>query len=126
SFVLAFAVAISALVTLAAGLVPALHASRVSAASVLRSRSGAALRGGNRLRWGLVAGEVALSFVLLIGAGLMARSFVELQRTDLGFDPQNLITFQVGLPLSRYPDFEERKQFLYTFQERLAALPGVE
>jgi predicted permease len=124
--VLAFAVLISVAVTLAAGLAPALHASRVSAADALRSRSGDALQGGNRLRWGLVAGEVALSFVLLVGAGLMARSFVELNRTDLGFDPQNVVTFQVSLPFSRYPTFDERKQFLYTFQERIAALPGVE
>jgi predicted permease len=124
--VLAFAVLISVAVTLAAGLAPALHASRISAASALRSRTGDALQGGNRLRWGLVAGEVALSFVLLVGAALMARSFVELNRTDLGFDPQDVVTFQVALPFSRYPTFDERKQFLYTFQERLAALPGVE
>jgi predicted permease len=123
---LAFAVAISVLVTLAAGLAPALHASRVSAAGALRSRSGDGLQGGNRLRWGLVAGEVALSFVLLVGAGLMARSFVELNRTDLGFDPRDVVTFQVSVPMSRYPTFDERKQFLYTFQERIAALPGVE
>jgi predicted permease len=123
--VLAFAVATSVVVTLVAGLAPALHASRVSAAGALRSRSGDALPGGNRLRSGLVAGEVALSFVLLIGAGLMARSFVELQRTELGFDPANVVTFQVNLPAARYPTFDERKQFLYTFQERLAALPGV-
>jgi predicted permease len=124
--VLAFAVSISAAVTLAAGLTPALHASRVSAVGALRSRSGDALQGGNRLRWGLVAGEVALSFVLLVGAGLMARSFVELNRTDLGFDPHDVVTFQVNIPFARYPTFDERKQFLYTFQERLAALPGVE
>jgi predicted permease len=124
--VLAFALALSVGVTLAAGLAPALHASRVSPAGALRSHSGDALPGGNRLRWGLVAGEVALSFVLLIGAGLMARSFVELHRTDLGFDPHNVVTFQVSLPLARYPTFDERKQFLYTFQERLEALPGVE
>jgi predicted permease len=123
--VLAFAVAIAAVVTLAAGLAPALHASRVSGASALRSRSGDALQGSNRLRWGLVAGEVALSFVLLIGAGLMARSFVELHSTDLGFDPHDVITFQVNLPLAQYPTFDERKQFLYTLQEQLAALPGV-
>jgi len=124
--VLAFAVAISVGVTLAAGLAPALYASRVSAAAALRSRSGDPLPGGNRLRWGLVAGEVALSFALLIGAGLMARSFVELHGTELGFDPHNVITFQVNLPLARYPTFDERQQFMYTFQERLAALPGVE
>jgi predicted permease len=124
--VLAFAVAIGAVVTLAAGLAPALHASRASTAGALRSRSGDALQGGNRLRWALVAGEVALSFALLVGAGLMARSFVELNRTDFGFDPQNVVTFQVNMPFARYPTFEQRKQFHYTFQERLAALPGVE
>jgi putative ABC transport system permease protein len=124
--VLAFAIGAALLTTLLAGLAPAFQASRIAVAGALRDRSGAALGGGNRLRRGLVAGEVALSFVLLIGAGLMVRSFVELHRTDLGFDAANVLTFQVNLPQQQYPEFEQRRQFYYEFQERLEALPGVE
>jgi predicted permease len=123
--VLGFAVASAALTALLAGIAPALQGSRRAAIGSLRDRSGAALGGGNRLRRGLVAGEIALSFVLLVGAGLMVRSFVELHRTELGFDPQGVLTFQVNLPFQQYPEFEQRRQFYYAFQERLEALPGV-
>jgi predicted permease len=123
--VLAFAVGVAVLTTLLAGLVPALQGSRFAVAGALRDRTGAALGGGHRLRRGLVAGEVALSFVLLIGAGLMVRSFAELHSAELGFDPEGLLTFQVNLPFQQYPEFEQRRQFYYAFQERIAALPGV-
>jgi predicted permease len=123
--VLSFALAVAFATTLLAGLIPALQGSRAAMSGALRDRSSGNLGGGNRLRWGLVAGEVALSFVLLIGAGLMIRSFVELHRTELGFDPGNLMTFQVNLPFNEYATFEQRRQFYYAFQERLENLPGV-
>jgi predicted permease len=123
--VLAFACGIALVATLLAGLAPALQASRLAVAGALRDRSGGGLAGSNRLRRGLVAGEIALSFVLLVGAGLMVRSFIELHRTDPGFDAADLLTFQVNLPFQRYPEFEQRRQFFYEFQDRLAALPGV-
>jgi predicted permease len=62
--------------------------------------------------------------VLLIGAALMVRSFIELHRTDLGFDPRNVMTFEVNLG-QRYPDAGRREQFYYEFQQRLESLPGV-
>jgi predicted permease len=123
--VLAFAVGTAVLTTMLAGLAPALQGSRAAVAGSLRDRSGGALGGGQRLRRGLVAGEVALSFVLLIGAGLMVRSFVELHRAELGFEPDNVLTFQVNLPFQEYPEFEQRRQFYYALQERIGALPGV-
>ncbi|HUG97660.1 MAG TPA: ABC transporter permease [Gammaproteobacteria bacterium] len=123
--VLAFACGTALLTTLLAGLAPALQASRLAVAGALRDRSGSGLAGGNSLRRTLVAGEIALSFVLLIGAGLMVRSFIELHRTDPGFDAADVLTFQVNLPFQRYPDFEQRRQLFYAFQDRLAALPGV-
>jgi predicted permease len=123
--VLAFACGTALVTTLLAGLAPALQGSRLAVASALRDRSGSGLAGGNRLRRGLVAGEIALSFVLLIGAGLMLRSFAELHRTDPGFDATDVLTFQVNLPIQRYPEFEQRRQLFYAFQDRLAALPGV-
>jgi predicted permease len=123
--ILAFACGATLVTTLLAGLAPALQGSRLAVAGALRDRSGAGLAGGNRLRRGLVAGEIALSFVLLIGAGLMVRSFAELHRTDPGFDATDVLTFQVNLPVQRYPEFEQRRQFYYEFQDRLEALPGV-
>jgi len=124
--VLLFTLAVAALTTALAGLGPALHGSRLKVADQLRDRSGAAgLVGGNRLRTALVVGEIALSFVLLVGTGLMIRSFVELNRTDPGFEPAGLLTFELNLPGTRYPDPETRDRFFHAFQERLAALPGL-
>jgi predicted permease len=124
--VLAFATVLAVATTLLAGLAPAVAGSRIATlATALRDRSAAALGSGARLRKSLVVIEVALSFVLLIGAGLMAKSFIELHRTDLGFDPNDLLTFEVTLPPQRYPDGEERHRFQHALRERIAALPGV-
>src|SRR5205814_6000266 len=92
--VLAFALlsALTAAVTF--GLVPALRASRPGAGAVLRNaRRTAGLAAGRRLRNAVVVVEVALSFVLLVGSGLMIRSFVALQGVDPGYDPRGLLTF---------------------------------
>jgi predicted permease len=108
------------------GLPPALQAARPDVMNILRGigRSGG-LGGGRRLRNLVVVTEVALSFVLLIGSGLMIRSFLALQRIDLGYDPDNLITFQlIGLGNNAQP--QERAVLLRDLQGRLSALPGVE
>jgi putative ABC transport system permease protein len=124
--VLIFTIVVAAFTTLLAGIVPALHGSRLRVADQLKERSGMmGTSGGNRLRTGLVIGEIALSFVLLIGTGLMIRSFVELHRTDPGFDAQQVLTFELTLPFTRYPDPESRARFYSEFQERLSGLPGV-
>jgi putative ABC transport system permease protein len=122
---LAFALSVSVAATVLAGLLPAWQGSRAAAAA-LRDRSAAALGGGQRLRSLLVAAEIALSVVLLVGAGLMVRNFDALNRTDPGFVADGVLSFQVNLPLQRYPDFAQRREFIYAFQQRLARLPGIE
>jgi putative ABC transport system permease protein len=105
------------------GVVPALRASRPDLMDVLRQsgRTGGQ-RSGTILRSGVVALEVALSFVLLIGCGLMLRSFVALQRMDPGFDPRNVLTFYLT-PRAQTPD--ARAAFVKSLQQRLRAMPGV-
>ena len=106
------------------GLIPALRASGLDAGAALRSsnRTGG-LAGGRRLRNAVVVAEVALSFVLLVGSGLMIRSFVALQRTDPGFDPEGVLTF-VAQPVA-IPQADARAAWIRELRSRLAALPGV-
>ncbi|MDQ3908762.1 MAG: ABC transporter permease [Acidobacteriota bacterium] len=110
------------------GLAPALQSSRGELTEKLkeggRGAAGGATRHGSRRL--LVAAEIALSLVLLIGAGLLARSFVRLQRVDPGFDPENVLTMNVFLPGVRYPQDEQQVAFFEQVLERVRALPGVE
>jgi putative ABC transport system permease protein len=123
------ALAYTALAGLAAavifGLPPALQASRPDVMNILRGsgRTGG-LGGGRRLRNLVVVTEVALSFVLLIGSGLMIRSFVALQRIDPGYDPHNVLTFFLHGSGGAQP--QERAAFMRDLRGRLGALPGVE
>jgi len=124
--VLLFTILVAMATTLLAGIVPAVQGSRLRAADQLRERAGpSGSPGGRRLRNGLVMGEIALSFVLLIGTGLMIRSFIEMHRVDPGFDAEGLLTFELNLPFGRYPDAESRDRLYLEFQERLSGLPGV-
>jgi predicted permease len=108
------------------GIAPALQAARPDVMNILRGsgRTGG-LGGGRRLRNIVVVTEVALSFVLLIGSGLMIRSFIALQRVDPGYDPDNLLTFQL-LGSSGGSQPQERSAFMRELHGRLSALPGVE
>ena len=108
------------------GLAPAVRAARPSVAPLLRaSGRNAALSGAGLLRNFVVVAEVALSFVLLIGSGLMFRSFLELQRIDPGFNPHGLLTFQLlGGRGGQQP--QERAARTREIQTRLQTLPGVE
>ena len=109
------------------GIAPAWRASRPALMNILRGTSRTSgLAGGATLRNIVVIAEVALSFVLLIGSGLMFRSFLELQRVDPGFDPHHLLTFRVlGAGLTRR-DPAQRAVFVQQSEERLRAIPGVE
>lgn len=121
--VVAVAVVTAALSALLVGLVPALKATRVSLAETLRRGGRAGAAGRHPLRLGLVAGEVALSFVLLVAAGLMVRSLVVMQQADPGFDPEGVYAFALPQALADAPD--ARGARVRALRERLSALPGV-
>jgi putative ABC transport system permease protein len=108
------------------GMAPALRASQADVINVLRGSG----RTSGLSRWGLLPNavvvlEVALSFVLLIGSGLMVRSFIELQRINPGFDARNVLTFRL-LGGRSGPEPQKRAAFMHEIQERLRAIPGVQ
>jgi putative ABC transport system permease protein len=109
------------------GLAPAMRAVAGNLADALRDR-GSDTGGvrGNKLRSALVVLEVALSLVLLIGAGLMVRSFVQIQRVDPGFDARNVVTFNAPLQFLKYLTSAKRANFANELADRLRAIPGVE
>jgi len=122
--VLVFTVAAALASAVVFGLIPALRASRQDAGAALRSSSRTAgLAGGRTLRDAVVVLEVALSFALLVGSGLMIRSFVALQRTDPGFDPKGVLTF-VAPPVGVQPE-AARAAWIRDMRSRFASLPGV-
>jgi putative ABC transport system permease protein len=124
--VLAFTALVSVSVALAFGLLPALHASRPELAPSLAENS----RGGSlrtrRILGYIVAFEVAVAVVLLVGAGLTLRSFREMMRVDPGFRPDSLLTLQIYLPQAKYADNESRRRFFMEALERIRSLPGVQ
>jgi putative ABC transport system permease protein len=124
---LGFGLLITLLTALAFGSAPALRIARIDPHESLRDggRGNTGGRRKRRTRSALVASQVALAMVLLIGAGLLIRSFIGLSRVDLGFDPRNVATFEVHLPSSRYPDGEDRIRFHRQLIQRLDLLPGV-
>ncbi len=124
--VLAFTLAVSLLTGLLFGLAPAWQQSRMVLNEVLkeggRSMAGRA-HGG--LRSVLVVGEMALSLVLLIGSGLMIKSFVRLLALDLGYDSSKVLTMELSLPENRYQSPEERATFFRNLLERMRSTGGV-
>src|SRR4029077_1967175 len=125
-WVLGFTVLAGLAAAIVFGLASAWRAARPNLMNVLRGASrNEGLASGGLLRKFVVVVEVALSFVLLIGSGLMFRSFLELQRIDPGFDPRGLLTFQVlGKRGGETP--EERTAFMQQIQERLRGIKGVQ
>ena len=125
--VMLFTVAVTAFAAVAFGLAPAHRALRSNLAGALKDRgSDAGGVRGNKLRTVLVVGEVALSLVLLVGAGLMLRSFRELKRVEPGFDAAGVVTFTAPLQFSKYYNSESRTTFYDDLGARLARIPGVE
>jgi predicted permease len=125
--VLVFTLAVSVLTGLVFGVVPACRASDVHASRVLkegqtRSATG---RGWRRLHGGLVIAQTGLSLILLIGATLLIRTWIALQRTDLGFRPEQALTVNISLQESRYPVYERCAGFFEPLLQRVRALPGV-
>ncbi len=110
------------------GVLPALRTARSAPAEVLRSgdRAATAGRSGRRVRRGLVVAQVGVALALVAGAALFARSFHALVNVPSGFDPQDVLTFEVHLPSARYPDGASRDAFHEEFHRRVTELPGVE
>jgi putative ABC transport system permease protein len=124
--VLAFGVLVSLGTSLLFGLMPSLHAARLDLIESLKigGRSGAVPR--QWIRRGLTAAQVALALVLLIGAGLLARSYLQLQATDLGFDPGGVWSMRFELPASRYRESAVRADVVARMLDVLRANPAVE
>lgn len=122
--VLAFGASVSMLAGILFGLAPALQGTRRTPGDTLRATTSAA--GGGRLRRALVVVEVALTVMLLVGAGLLARSFSRLRGVDGGFDARNVATMYVSLPESGYRDPAKITVLYDQLLARLENLPGVE
>ncbi len=123
--VLAFTLALSGLTGVAFGLAPALVLSRHSLSDALKDGGAAASPRTGRLRSALVVAEVALSVVLLAGAGLLLRSLKALQDVDPGFRAEQVITASLQLPQRRYADDEATLAFVREMIARVSAIPGV-
>jgi putative ABC transport system permease protein len=125
SRVFAFTFLIAFLTGTLAGLIPALHATRVNFNDTLKE-SGSAVAASHGLARGLLtAGEIAIALVMLVGAGLATRSLVRLLGVQLGFDPRQVVAGSVALPESRYPKEPQQVAFFRNLLDRLQALPGV-
>lgn len=130
--VLAYLVALAVVTTVIIGVIPALRSSRIDATALLRAGGGARPGAGGR---SLVAMELALAVVLLVGAGLMVRTMVHLQRVDLGFDPTDVAASELSIPLTRMidgplkvgarPAWDRLALFYGGLVEQVAAVPGV-
>jgi putative ABC transport system permease protein len=125
---LVFTLAVSVLTALLFGLLPIFKTARPDINEVLKAGAKTATGGGSLRLWrdSLVVAEVALGLMLLIGAGLMIRSFGLLVNVHPGFRPENVLTGQVSLTRAAYEDHEERLRYVNQTLERLRSLPGVE
>jgi predicted permease len=125
-WVLLFTLALSLVAGIIFGLVPALQASQANLNEMLK-QGGRHATGSSRgrLRSFLVISEVALSLILLVGAGLLVKSFLRLQSVPPGFDPHHLLTMQLTLPKTQYPDTGKQNEFVRQALERIETLPGV-
>jgi putative ABC transport system permease protein len=127
--VLGYTLLISIMTGIIFGLVPALQATKPDLNETLKAEGARGSTGGirkQRFRSALVISEVALTVLLLIGAGLMIKSFYSLQRVKLGFNPENVLTMQVNLPSLNYSEDSQITSFYDQVIKRVQALPGVQ
>ena len=123
----AFTLGLGLATGVAFGIVPALQATRPAMHDVLKDGGAAgSSAGGHRLRGALAITEIALSLVLLAGAGLLIRSFFAVLNVDTGFEPKNLLAMEVSAPRNRYPEGQQVAEFYVRLIERMKSLPQVE
>lgn len=125
--VVIFTLTISLLTGLVFGVIPAVQASRLNLLTTLNESTGKVGSGRkqNRLRGLLVVGEVGVAIMLLVGAGLLIKSFYKLQQVDLGFNPANVVTMHLSLPETRYAEPHKVSAFFSELVNRTESLPGV-
>src|SRR5262249_9446046 len=125
--VLVFTLALAVLTGVVFGVVPAITVLRGNAAAALKDDStrGTAGRRTGATRAALVVSETAVAVVLLVGAGLLVKSFARLQSVHPGFSTENVVTAQISLPASRYPDAPARAAFWNRLTEKARAIPAV-
>src|SRR5262249_34933563 len=121
--VFAFLAGVSVLTGILFGLAPALQASNEQAGGALKEEGRTSSGSRSRMREALVIAEVAISLVLLVGAGLMIKSLASLLHRDPGFDARNLFTFSVNLPQASYPKDADAIRFDKQFRAKLEAMP---
>jgi putative ABC transport system permease protein len=124
--VLSFTVALSLLAGLVFGLAPALTGARPKLFDTLKEGGRSSTFGRHRGQEILVVAETAIALVLLVGAGLLLKSFVRILSVDEGFDPDHVLTLQIFLPQARYPEPQSRNNFVGQILTSVKALPGVE
>ena len=126
--VMAFTAALSLITGVLFGLLPAMQLSRQDLNPMLRAegRGSAGSRRRNHARGALVVAQVALSMVLLVGAGLLIRSFVRLRNVSAGFDARNVLTMKIALPPARYPKGPQMAAFYDQVVKQVSVVPGVQ
>jgi putative ABC transport system permease protein len=123
--VLAFAACLTLLTGLLFGIAPAWHAAKTDLIAMLKQASRGTSGGRTRLRRALSAAEMGLATLLLIGAGLLVETLLNLQRVRLGFEPRRLLTFQLAPPVAKYPLSDKAPLFYRALLESLQTVPGV-
>jgi len=124
--VLIFTVGLTLLTSLIFGLVPALQGSRVDQAESLKESSRGNASRRNRLRGLLMATEIAMSFVLLVGAGLLIKSFIRLREVNSGINPDNVLTFRLSSPPGKFTEDKQRELFFRQVIDQIKSTSGVQ
>jgi putative ABC transport system permease protein len=124
--VLLFTIGLSVLSGLVFGVAPALQVSRPNLNNALKEGGRQGAGSSNRLRSSFVVAEIALSLILLVGAGLLVRSFLSLMRMNPGFNPENVMTMQLVLPSAKYKDDAQSAAFFSDLVQRAQSVPGVQ